>query len=69
MADSPYLTSAEAAQYLRKTLKGFDHFCAAHGLLPDARAGRVRLYLPSSLEAVVQAMAKRPRRRRIQRAA
>jgi hypothetical protein len=61
--ESPYLTSSEAAAHLRKTLKGFDHFCVRHGVVPDARAGRIRLYLPASLDAVVQTMAARPRRR------
>jgi hypothetical protein len=65
MSPSPYLTSEEAAAYVRKTLKGFNHWVTSRGVSPDGMAGRIRLYLAHSLDRVLQNDARRPRRRRV----
>lgn len=53
--DSPYLTAAEAAAYVKATsVKAFDHWVRRRGILPDAMRGvRIRLYLPKTLDRVL----------------
>ena len=58
-----YLTSAEAAAYVRKTLHGFDHWVAKEGI-PCGRAGNIRLYTKDMLDRVIRNGGLRPRRRR-----
>lgn len=64
--DSPYLTAAEAAAFVKaRSLKAFDHWVNRRGIDADARRGRIRLYLPRTLQRVLENDAKpwRPRMR------
>ena len=65
MSDSPYLTRAEAATYVRATPKGFDHWVASRGV-PSVRRGRIRLFKRDTLDRVLQhdAIARNTRLRR-----
>jgi hypothetical protein len=60
---SPYLNSREAAAYVRKSLKGFDHWVATRGV-PYVRAGRIRLFTRDTLDRVLKNDA-RPQLRRV----
>lgn len=64
MAESHYLTAQEAAAYVRKTLKGFDHWVASEGIRCDGRAGRIRLFTRATLDRALKTAAMRPRVRR-----
>lgn len=47
--DSPFLTAKEAAAFVRKTVRGFDHWVRRRGVEADGCAGRVRLYRKTTL--------------------
>lgn len=49
---SPYLTRAEAAEYVRTTLDGFDHWVKSRGV-PCVRRGRIRLFKRDVLDRVL----------------
>lgn len=61
MSESPYMRASEAAAYLKKTPKAFNHFVYAHGVKEDGRTGRIRLYTKATLDRLVQMMARRTR--------
>jgi excisionase family DNA binding protein len=55
---SPYLTAAEAAEYVRKTYKAFDHLVRREGI-PFVRIGRHRRFTRAQLDRVMRTMALR----------
>jgi hypothetical protein len=63
--DSPYLTRAEAAAYVRKTVKAFDLWVHRRGVTPDGQDGRVRLYTKVTLDRALQMDLPTWRRRRV----
>ena len=52
---STYLTTKEAAEYLRTTVGGFDAFVRRHGV-PYVRYGRHRRFLKETLDRVLKTM-------------
>lgn len=63
MTDSRWLTAAQAAAYVQKSLKGFNHWVTAEGV-PCGRAGNIRLFEQAMLDRVIRNAGMRPRRRR-----
>ena len=52
MSSTPYLTRDEAAEYVRTTVRGFDHWVASRGV-PSVRRGRIRLFRKDVLDRVM----------------
>jgi excisionase family DNA binding protein len=52
MSDSPYLTRAEAAAYVRATVDAFDWWVKSRGV-PCVRRGRIRLFKRDVLDRVL----------------
>lgn len=50
---SPYLTAREAAEYVRKSVKAFDHWVSRRGV-SCVRAGRIRLFTKDTLDRVLR---------------
>lgn len=61
MTASPYLTASEAAEYVRKTPKGFARWVERRGIPVDARAGRIRLWRRDTLDRVLRLDAQKAR--------
>lgn len=57
-----YLSAKHAAEYLDLSYDAFDQAVRRHAL-PCYRIGRLRRFLKSDLQAALQAMALRPRKR------
>jgi excisionase family DNA binding protein len=55
---SPYLTPKEAAAYVKKSYRAFDHIVRRHGI-PYVRIGRERRFLPDKLDQAMKALARR----------
>lgn len=49
---TPYLTAKDAAAYVCKSVKGFDHWVKRRGV-PCKRAGRIRLFTRDTLDKVL----------------
>ena len=51
---SPYLTAREAADYVRKTPRGFDRWVERRGVPVAGRAGRIRLFSKDTIDRVLR---------------
>ena len=59
MTASPYLTAAEAREYVRaSSQKAFDHWVTRHGV-PCVRRGRIRLFRRKTLDRALLTMSRR----------
>lgn len=55
VSESPYLNAREAAEYVKApSIGAFDTWCWRYGVRPDARRGRLRLFLPTSLDRILR---------------